>query len=421
MLLDHALAQGQPEPGAFALRLGREEGLEDPCLDLGGNAGPRVDHLEEEALALEPRPDGDPAIRVHVAHRLVRVRHEVDDHLMKLVTVGPHHRKILGQLQRDLDIVGAELVAEQLDRLLDDPIDSHLRPLGRPLACQREEVPDDAGAAVGAGGDLVGPLDERGVRGPAAKEVRLPHDDRERIVQLVSHAREERAHGRDLLALQESLRAFVDDLLERAIVALEVEVKIPRMEEVLDPQQHLQPVEGFRQEILGAGLQGALLRVAGRVGREDQDRQEHVLGNLKLPDDRDPVQMRHHQIEQDQIGLRLGVQGEHLPRIRGASDLTVADVRQHPLQEPHVRRLVVDDEDSGLGENRGPHGHLTALDRRNPRAWVASPGAHSRLEPAGDFTRSQEPHWGPQNGAISTKESPISLVPVRRSSPNRSF
>jgi len=94
----------------------------------------------------------------------------------------------------------------------------------------------------------------------------------------VSHASEERAHGRDLLALQESLRAFVDDLLERAIVALEVEVQIPRMEQVLDPQQHLQPVEGFRQEILGAGLQGALLRVAGRVGREDQDRQEHVSG-----------------------------------------------------------------------------------------------------------------------------------------------
>ena len=116
----------------------------------------------------------------------------------------------------------------------------------------------------------------------------------------------------DLFALQQALRALGDDLLELAIVALEVEVEGAGVEEVLDPQQHLQPIEGFRQEILGAGFQRALLGLDGRVRGEHEDRQEHGLGNPKLPDDRDLVQVRHHQVEQDQIRLMLTVQGEHL-------------------------------------------------------------------------------------------------------------
>jgi len=61
--------------------------------------------------------------------------------------------------------------------------------------------------------------------------------------------------------------------------------------------------------------------------------------------------VRHHQIEQGQIGLELSVQGEHLPGIHGASGLAVAGVPQHVIQEPYVRWLIVDDEDPGLGGN----------------------------------------------------------------------
>ena len=50
----------------------------------------------------------------------MRIGHEVDDHLVKLVTIGPDHRKIVRQVERDLDIAGAQVVREQLDRLLDD-------------------------------------------------------------------------------------------------------------------------------------------------------------------------------------------------------------------------------------------------------------------------------------------------------------
>ena len=161
-------------------------------------------------------------------------------------------------------------------------------------------------------------------------------------------ARQQRAHGRDLLALQELLRAFAYDLLERSIVTIEVEVKVPRVEEVLDAQEHLEPVERLRQKVLGTGLQRALLRCDARIGREDQDREKHVRGNLELSDDRDPIQARHHQVEQDQIRVKLVVQRAHLPGLRGASNLAVPGVRQHALEEPHVGWLVVDDEDPAL-------------------------------------------------------------------------
>ena len=139
-------------------------------------------------------------------------------------------------------------------------------------------------------------------------------------------------------------------------MAPEVEVEVSRVEEILDPQEHLDPVKRLGQEVLGAGLQRALLRLGGRIGREDQDREIDILGDLKLSHDGDPIQIRHHQVEQEQIRLILTVQGEHLPGIRGAANLPIAGLGQRALEEPNVRRLIVDDEDSRLGEIHCPHG-----------------------------------------------------------------
>ena len=84
---------------------------------------------------------------------------------------------------------------------------------------------------------------------------------------------------------------------------------------------------------------------------------------MQLLDYGDPVQVRHHQIEQDEIGRELAVEGQDLSRIRGALDLTVTGLRQHALEEPHVRRLIVDDENTDPGRVGFAHGYLTALAR----------------------------------------------------------
>jgi hypothetical protein len=222
---------------------------------------------------------------------------------------------------------------------------------------------DDPRAPVGAGQNLLRAPDQSGLARSVAEKVGLSHDDGERIVELVGHAREQGAHRRNLLALQQTLGSLDDDLLERAVVAVEIEVEAARVQEVADPQHDLETVEGLGEEILGAGLERPLLGVAGRVGGQDEDRQEDVVGNPELLDDRDPIQVRHHQIEQDQVGLELAVETEHLSGIRGALDLAVAGLRQHALEESHVRRLVVDDEDPRLGRICFAHRYLTARAR----------------------------------------------------------
>ena len=193
MLLERAPAERQSEPGPLTLRLGREERLEDPRLNLRGDAGPSVGHLDGDpsGLALHRGRNREPARRFQRAHRLDGVDHEVHDDLVDLVAVGPHNRQVVREGQHDRDVAGAQIVAEQLDGLLDDQIQPHVAPLGRLLTGQREEVPDDTRAPVRARENLFGALDQGGVLGPAAEQMSLPHHDRERIVELVGHAREQ--------------------------------------------------------------------------------------------------------------------------------------------------------------------------------------------------------------------------------------
>jgi hypothetical protein len=296
---------------------------------------------------------------------------------VELVAVGPRHREIVGQGQGHLDSARAEVVRQELDHLLDDLVEPHLGALGRPLPCQCEEVAYDATAPVGAAADPLRPLDQRVVRRRHAEQMRLPDDDRQWVVQLVGHAGQQRAHRRDLLALQKALRPFLDHTLERAVVPLELEVQRARVEQVLDPEQHLEPVERLGQKVLGAGLERTLLRLGRRVRGQHQHRQEHVARDRELADDRDPVQVRHHQVEQDQVGRPLAVERPHLARVGRAADLAIAGLGQHALEESDVGRLVVDDEDPGLPEIDARHDDRTAptsSSSRSARNWDTTSG-----------------------------------------------
>jgi len=56
---------------------------------------------------LEPRLEDDAARAGHSTQRLLRVRYEVDDHLVELMGVSPYHRQIIGRVQHDLDVAEA--------------------------------------------------------------------------------------------------------------------------------------------------------------------------------------------------------------------------------------------------------------------------------------------------------------------------
>src|SRR2546429_654907 len=74
---------------------------------------------------------GDPGGGGRAAHRVMRVRDEMDHDLGELMGVGPEDGKLLRQVEDDLDVVGPQLVGEQLDRLSNHLIEGHLMTLRR--------------------------------------------------------------------------------------------------------------------------------------------------------------------------------------------------------------------------------------------------------------------------------------------------
>src|SRR6266704_4647158 len=121
--------------------------------------------------------------------------------------------------------------------------------LRRLLAGHREEVAHDARAALGRRADLLGSLAERSVPDDFSHEMRLSHEDRQGVVELVRDTGEQGSHRGELLAPQKLLGSLQDRLLERSVVALELEIEPPSVEQVLDPQEDFEPVKRLGQEV----------------------------------------------------------------------------------------------------------------------------------------------------------------------------
>ena len=278
---------------------------------------------------------------------MVRVGEEIDDDLVQLVTVGLEDRHRLREAYLDLDRGSPQLVRQELDRLRHDAAERDRAALRRAAPRQREEVLHDPGAPLGGRVDLVRAGRERRIGGALPEQHRLAHHDGERVVQLVRYPGEQRAHGGDLLTLQELLRAFAHRGLERALLLLALEVEPPCLQEVLDPEDDFHMVERLRQKVRRTRVQGPPLRVAGRIGRQDHDWQELTVRERRpqLLQHGHTIQVRHHQIEEHEIRSQFGVQGSGLARVSRRTSGRPPGVPDNTLEKSDVRRLVVDDED----------------------------------------------------------------------------
>ena len=95
---------------------------------------------------------------------------------------------------------------------------------------------------------------------------------------------------------------------EQLVLALDLDVEEPRLEQRLDAQQELVLLERLVDEVLGAARQRVAPRLGRQVARQDQDRQVRRLGDLvQLVHHLEAVEMRHVQVEQDQVGPVLDV------------------------------------------------------------------------------------------------------------------
>ena len=201
--LDDALAKGQSESGSLAHRLRREERLEDALQDLRRDARPRIRHLQQHPRVggIESGADAELSGGGAPMHRVVGVGDEVHDHLMELVGIRPELRKVLGQIEVDLDVVDPQRVREQLHRLLNDLIEARELPLEGMLPGQGQKISDDPHASLRGIRDPVDALAGRPVAERLAEDRAVPGHHRERVVQLVRDAGEERPHVRELFAL----------------------------------------------------------------------------------------------------------------------------------------------------------------------------------------------------------------------------
>ena len=193
---------------------------------------------------------------------------------MQLMNVGPEDGQVIRQLERDLDPVRAQRVADQVERLVHHEVQMDFLTLRRMLARQGEEVPHDAGAAVGGFRHLVELPGHLWIVAELALEEPDPTGDHgKRVVELVGHAGQKLSHGGHLLGLEKLLGALAHLLFEMIVLDLERLVEEAGLQEILNAQEDFRPVQGLREEILRASSECTAAGLGHRVRRQDQDGQ----------------------------------------------------------------------------------------------------------------------------------------------------
>ena len=157
MVIDHAVNDGEAEPGAFAAFLGGVERLENVRLYLLADPGAGIDDADEDvALGIGPAerfaqlfPGSDAGRerdRAVVRHGVARVDAEVEQHLVDLAPVGLGQRQARLQLEQEIDRLG-ESGGQHALHLLGEDVQIERREPRFRLARGSEELLDEGSAA----------------------------------------------------------------------------------------------------------------------------------------------------------------------------------------------------------------------------------------------------------------------------------
>ena len=128
--------------------------------------------------------------------------------------------------------------------------------------------------------------------------------------------------------------AFAYFLLQDLVLILQLEMKKARLQQVADAQHDFDRIQGFGQEVCRPAGQRATLGLGRRIRGEHQDREVSIRRNERSQSFHDgkPVQVRHHQIKQNQIRLIFCIQLQGLTRISQALEMVVAIKFQNAFQ-----------------------------------------------------------------------------------------
>ena len=135
--------------------------------------------------------DAQLARHVAVLHRVLGIQQKIQQHLLDLLAVDAHWRKIVPIVSVDLDVRHGEFVRAQLDRTLDDVIQARDRALCVRAPYEREQILDDLGRAIGLRKDALEIFARFLAPFVIEKQLGEPDHGLERVVELVGDARNE--------------------------------------------------------------------------------------------------------------------------------------------------------------------------------------------------------------------------------------
>src|SRR5207253_8016535 len=144
-------------------------------------------------------------------------------------------------------------------------------------------------------------------------------------------------------------------------------------DERADAREEGDVVDRLRQEVVGAGLEAA--QPVGDIGQ----RRHHDDGNvgglrvgLQPATDLETVHLRHHDVEQDEIGQLGGGDRQRARPVRAGQDIEIL-ARELRLEQLDVYLDIIDDQDAG------GHGDTASASAEEPLDGLQEVGDRDRL------------------------------------------
>ena len=159
----------------------------------------------------------------------------------------------------------------------------------------------------------------------------------------------------DLCAL-ELARALAHLGLEHLVLALDLQIQEPGLEQRADPEHDFIARERLVQKVFGPTRQRLALGLLRDVAGEHQDREVGCLDDLvERVHHCEAVEMRHVKVEQDEVRPVLEVHRDRVPRVAGREDASETAALEQTAQYFNAGWLVIHDQNSRFGELPSAH------------------------------------------------------------------
>src|SRR5574337_88963 len=227
MFLNDPMTDTQPQAGPFTDLLSREKRVEDPGLDLSGNARTGISDAQGDPVTGYDLSADHNSPETRRLHGIPGIGNQVQEYLFDLQRIDPDRRERGVQFLDDVDVLGFKLLPEEVQCVRHHPVQVCVLSLPLGLAREVAQVIDDGRHPGRLCLDPPQIVTDRLLPDPLVPEqlLGIASDDHQGLVQLVGHPRGQRPDRRELPGL-DKLRLRV---LERPRALLNRGFELARM------------------------------------------------------------------------------------------------------------------------------------------------------------------------------------------------